>query len=561
MNLKTGRRVALVLAFLLTMPSAPASGFVQQSQSDDLPGNLELPVTKHPRLDSRLARLMNPAARIPNATASQPALSESIPRTLDGALLVLITMNAQQANQSERPTQLFEAAIEAEEALFAVQELQVRSALDRFGGSFVGRIGNLIEAEVPIRSLDEIASTSAVSWIRPMPQPKLSVTSEGVQVTRAAQLLNSGAKYQPSTTPVRVGVLDIGFRGYAPLLGTELPATVTTASFSSLGLDGGTVHGTAVAEIIHDMAPGAQLFLVNSRGLVGNGQAVSWLIAQDVDLISYSVGWDNCCSPGDGRGPVNDNVRRALAAGIQWVSSAGNDARNHWQGTFSDPDGDGWHNFNGADETNSIAVFPGDEIYIKLDWDDWFASDQDYDLYLFDDSLNNVVASSTNAQTGFQPPFEIIEGTVVAPFVAHIAIRRFSATRAVQLQTFQGNRVFEYVVAEGSLTVPADTDGAIAVGATFWADDRLEPFSSWGPTADGRSKPDIAAPDGVANVSLNPFFGTSAAAPHVAGAIALMKSRFGLFSFDQIVEILLARAIPKGDANQYGAGRLDIIGQ
>jgi subtilisin family serine protease len=76
-----------------------------------------------------------------------------------------------------------------------------------------------------------------------------------------------------------------------------------------------------------------------------------------------------------------------------------------------------------------------------------------------------------------------------------------------------------------------------------------------------------SAPDGVDTATYlaegEPFFGTSAAAPHVAGAIALLKERFGIFSLDQVVEILYGRAIdrgPTGKDNQYGQGRLDLIG-
>ena len=51
-------------------------------------------------------------------------------------------------------------------------------------------------------------------------------------------------------------------------------------------------------------------------------------------------------------------------------------------------------------------------------------------------------------------------------------------------------------------------------------------FSSQGPTLDGRVKPDIAAVDGVSITGAGnfevPFFGTSAAAPHIAGEAALV---------------------------------------
>ena len=101
-----------------------------------------------------------------------------------------------------------------------------------------------------------------------------------------------------------------------------------------------------------------------------------------------------------------------------------------------------------------------------------------------------------------------------------------------------------------------------------WGDDVIEFFSSQGPTTDGRIKPDISAPDGVATVSYGDsfgfaFFGTSASAPHMAGAIALMKSRFGVFSLDDVQQILYGRALDRGVAgmdNIYGRGRLDVIG-
>jgi subtilisin family serine protease len=80
-------------------------------------------------------------------------------------------------------------------------------------------------------------------------------------------------------------------------------------------------------------------------------------------------------------------------------------------------------------------------------------------------------------------------------------------------------------------------------------------------------KPDLSAPDGVDTATYlaggEPFFGTSASAPHVAGAIALLKDRFGIYTKDQVVDILYGRAIDKGPAgrdNQYGRGRLDLVG-
>ena len=181
----------------------------------------------------------------------------------------------------------------------------------------------------------------------------------------------------------------------------------------------------------------------------------------------------------------------------------------------------------------------------------------------------NIVAFSDNFQTGTQNPAEAAGVTAQVSGVYHVVIIRFSATRDVDLEMFfRVSREMQYIVPASSITIPADTEGAVAVGATFWADDVIELFSSQGPTTDGRIKPDLTAPDGVSTVSYGDlglaFFGTSASAPLTAGAIALMKSRFGVFSVNEIRDILYGRANDRGIAgmdNVYGRGRLDVIGQ
>lgn len=80
-----------------------------------------------------------------------------------------------------------------------------------------------------------------------------------------------------------------------------------------------------------------------------------------------------------------------------------------------------------------------------------------------------------------------------------------------------------------SITTPADGDSVIAVGATDSLG-VLASFSSRGPTADGRIKPDLTAPgvavftvDAVAANAFRRVDGTSFSAPILAGAVALMR--------------------------------------
>ena len=123
---------------------------------------------------------------------------------------------------------------------------------------------------------------------------------------------------------IRIGVLDSSFAGSSTLLGSELPTAVTVASFHAEGLERGTnKHGTAVAEIIHDVAPGAELVLVNA-GADRLSEAVDFFIAEDVDVINLSGGWS--VGPFDGTADQDIQANRAIDAGIVWVNAAGNEA-------------------------------------------------------------------------------------------------------------------------------------------------------------------------------------------------------------------------------------------
>jgi len=531
-----------------------------------------------PRLDSRLEQLAQIERREGPVAARRFAAENAISLDATGRANILIHESVQRDYYRESqatgddPEQHIGRASFGEEALFAMLEVSIEEEVGRLGGTVRGRVSNLIDASLPISNLRRLGDAFGAGWVEPAPVPHLGVVSQGVNVIQAAALQSSSVSYQP-TDPVRVGVVDIGFKGYQGLLGSELPSTVTVNSFHPGGIDGSgedpldQVHGTASAEIVFDVAPDSELYFANFNTVSDNDAAIQWMIDQGVDVISYSIGWFNA-GPGDGRGPINDAVQRALDAGIEFVTSAGNEARSHWEDQFSDPDGDGFNNFAPGDESNAVFLNAGEDLIVFLNWDDWFASDQDYDLYIVD-SADNVVAASTNFQTGSQNPAEAAGFTASVSGTYHVLIDRFSASRAVTLEMFFiVNREMQYIVPAGSITIPADHDGAVAVGATFWGDDVIEIFSSHGPTSDDRIKPDISAPDGVATRSYGDlgfsFFGTSASTPHMAGAIALMKSRFGVFELSEIREILYGRALDRGVAgmdNIYGHGRLDVIGQ
>ena len=91
---------------------------------------------------------------------------------------------------------------------------------------------------------------------------------------------------------VKIGVLDVGFDKYKSLLGSDLPENVLARSFiANTEIDQtGTEHGSAVAEIIYDIAPDAELIFAAYQTLAEKQVAVDWLMSQNVDIISSSTG-------------------------------------------------------------------------------------------------------------------------------------------------------------------------------------------------------------------------------------------------------------------------------
>lgn len=435
-------------------------------------------------------------------------------------------------------------------------------SLISYGVKIEARSRHLIRASIPVSILEEIAEkVSGVFYIRlPYKPLPLVVTSEGVSLTGASDYHSAGVEGQN----VKVGVIDLGFIGLAAAQAAgELPLTVITKDYTGAGIESGTVHGTGVAEIVHDMAPQTQLYLINIGDEVDLENAADYCNANGIRVINHSVGWVNT-GWGAGDGPINEIADDARANGILWVNAAGNAAKRHYQDDFSDPDSDNWHNFTSTDETNNIQLAGWGYISVFLTWNEWPATNQDYDLWLLDDALNPL-AASLNWQTGTQEPTEAIyyfgpAGTY------HIAVDKFSATGNQKLKIFTFAQDLQHQTAAYSLMAPADATGVMTVAAidqANWIVGPQEDFSSQGPTNDGRIKPDISGPDRTSGFTYGPtgFAGTSASSPHVAGAAALvLSSRPGLTA-GEIQSYLENWAIDMGAAGKdsvYGAGRLNL---
>jgi len=368
----------------------------------------------------------------------------------------------------------------------------------------------------------------------PYPHAPTSVTSLGVSVTGATDMQALGQ----DGSGIKIGVIDLGFGSLATSQNKgELPATgagLTVTDYTGTGT-GGDSHGTNVAEIVHDMAPAAELYLAKIDNEVEVQEALDDMIAAGVQVINHSVAWFGAAFY-DGTGPLCDITDTAGSSGILWVNAAGNYRSQHYLGTFTDTNGDDRHEFTTGQNYNTVSLTAGRAYSFLLNWDDytWGESQSigvDYDLYLYDndpDAGGTVVASSKNVQSGPQKfrypnPSEDIDYMAANSGEYYLVVEKTGGTTTnLPLTLFSPDVNLGTRTQASSLTQPADCASALAIAATNAGNDAVAGYSSEGPTVDGRNKPEISAPTAVQTSLTGGFAGTSAAAPHAAGAAGLL---------------------------------------
>ena len=134
------------------------------------------------------------------------------------------------------------------------------TSLQAYGGEIIKSADNVWKARVPINMIETIAdNVKGISFIK-LPDRAIpsAIESEGVGLTGASSYHSAGY----TGSGVKVAVIDIGFAGLSSAISDgELPNTVVTidcTGSSCIPTDFSSetgLHGTAVAEIVYDMAP------------------------------------------------------------------------------------------------------------------------------------------------------------------------------------------------------------------------------------------------------------------------------------------------------------------
>ncbi|MHB1140916.1 MAG: S8 family serine peptidase [Sulfuricaulis sp.] len=422
------------------------------------------------------------------------------------------------------------------------------SVIGTHGGKLRYRWNRLHEVSIPAGKLSSlIRAMPETAVVRlPYPHEPAAVTGQGIALTGAGDMQALGQ----TGAGVTIGVIDLQFSNYTNSQATgDLPANLVITDYTGTGLAGGT-HGTNVAEIVHEMAPGAALRLAKIGTESQLSQAVNDMIAAGTDVIVHSVAWFNAAFY-DGTGSLCDITAQAEAAGIQWVNAAGNYRNGHYLGAFTDSNGDLRHEFAANQNYNTINLTGGTKVSLYMNWDAYPTTTVDYDLYLYSgnpDSGGTVVASSVNEQSAkggqrYPYPDEDIRDYVPPMSGTYYVVvrKKTSSTANLRFSLFSTGLSLGTNTIASSIAQPADCSSTLGVGATNLSD-IPEWFSSEGPTTDGRAKPDISGPDGVRTSLTSGFYGTSGSAPHVGAAVALLRAQNPGMSLPQIRWLMTSTA-------------------
>ena len=414
-------------------------------------------------------------------------------------------------------------------------------AVRAVGGTVEVGAGSGVQALVPSQSLRAVAQRPGVRNVAPPARPvPLAVAGEEVGSTGAAGWQTAGI----TGAGVKVAIIDVGFAGLASAQATgDLPASVLTQDDCAGGFSTVTQHGTAVAEIVHELAPSAQLLLACVDTPADLATAEQWAVAQGAQIINHSVAWFNTAR-GDGQGGAGHagrgrrrrrGARRPLGQCRRELRPAALERHLHADHRLEQPDvGEllGWR-------PRPVGLRPRRIPLLRLPALGRMAADAAGRLrHLHLPRRRHLAGRGLDQRPDVRGSSDRggvlhgARGRDVLRRDQQVRGRRFSAARSLDRQCGQRavpGRERQRHRPRGQLRAPSPSARAC------WQSGGLEPFSSQGPTIDGRVKPDLAAADRMSSFTygsfdscggVGGFAGTSASSPTVAGMAALVKQLY-----------------------------------
>jgi subtilisin family serine protease len=408
-----------------------------------------------------------------------------------------------------------------------------------------------VEGYVSLSDVRDLSSNPAVEVVRMRQRHR----GPSGQVAAGVARVGADSVHERGLTgeDVTVGIIDGGFRVSDP----ELAGHV--AAHRSFGAAGDPDHGTAVASVVADTAPEADLHVAavgDTTTPAEYREAVTWLRASGADVIVDAGSYFGHTDAGTGG---LSSVARNASGDVLFVTSAGNYARRHWAGTHA-PDGRRWVSFDPGAEGNALAggeVFAG-RVRASLQWTptEGDRTTADYDLYLFRRGIGGPSVVAVASPEGNDSAVYL--DTTVPRGRYYLAVEADDVSTPHRLELF-ATRDLTHRTPAGSLAVPASSAGVLAVGTYDYGRDSVAAFSSRGPVGN-RTGVDLVAPDAVAAPGTGAAGGTSFAAPYVAGTAALVLDAHPDATAPQLRDVLERSARDVGEPgrdNATGAGLLD----
>jgi hypothetical protein len=375
------------------------------------------------------------------------------------------------------------------------------------------------------------------------------------------------------------------------------------------GPSGSTDEGRAMLEIVHDVAPGAALaFHTGTQSPQDFAAGIRQLAAAGANVIVDDIGWLD--SPMFNDGIIAQAVDEVHAQGVFYASAAGNEGSqgfiSAWQGRTATVAGNTgtFFDLGGGDTLQNFTLQPGQSFQLDFQWDNAYleggSSNPNYQVNTEVDVLITTADGSQVLSQFNDNTLNTNEAVQIGTFTNDGSFGTNNFAMAFVVRQGPAPRMIRWVAfgddpqaqGEGASTIygQAAAHGAVAVGAVPWFNPtHAESFSSLGggvpiffdangnrlSTPELRTVPEVAAPDGIdtsffgspaptGDPDQHPrFFGTSAAAPHVAAAAALLMQQFPSATPDVLAQHLEQTAMPTLDSSSdhdvSGSGLIQLV--
>lgn len=472
--------------------------------------------------------------------------------------------------------------------------------------------GKTISGKIELDQLSALATLENLQYARPAYRPVRRIGSVDSQGD-TAQYSDSGRfNNSVSGSGIKIGALSDSYNTLfgeaAGIASGDLPgpgnpngytAPVTVlAEYSSTGSD----EARGMIEIIHDVAPAAQLYARTAfEGEADFAQGIIDLAAAGCKVIVDDIGY--FAEPFFQDGIIAQAVDEVVDDGVIYFSAAGNSGDKSYESAgFNDSgytiSGSPIHDFDpgtGVDYTQQITIPNGVSVSISFQWDDPFGSlpntigsaDTDMDIRLYNSQSFTLLAHSSSSNIITGDPLEIMSYTnnTGATVVADIIIIHYAGPEPNFMKYISWTNsisIDEYDTQSSTIVGHPNAAGAFAIGAVAWynsaaygaSNSTINDFSSVGGTpiffdkvgnsisTITRQKPEFVGPDGtnttffgtdigVDTDSYPNFFGTSAAAPHAAGAAVLLVE-MGANTRADILDAFISTSEDMDDPNTGG---------